>query len=66
MYQEYAIRGNSALFKCQSPSFVADHLAVESWTIDDAAVVTPADGIDPMRPSNETSPPPVLPRALFP
>lgn len=45
VYQEYAMRGNSVLFKCQFPSFVADHLLVESWTIDDDAVVTPADGI---------------------
>jgi len=34
------IRGNAGLLKCQWPSFVADHLTVESWLIDDKDVVT--------------------------
>ena len=38
--KEYIIRGNSALLKCQFPSFMADHLQVESWMIDDGTVVT--------------------------
>lgn len=37
--KEYVIRGNSALLKCQFPSFMADHLQVESWMIDDGTVV---------------------------
>lgn len=32
---EYAIRGNSVLFKCSVPPFVADFVTVVSW-IDDA------------------------------
>jgi len=32
---EYAIRGNSVLFKCSIPPFVADFVTVVSW-IDDA------------------------------
>lgn len=32
---EYAIRGNSVLFKCSIPPFVADFVNVISW-IDDA------------------------------
>lgn len=28
---EYAIRGNSAIIKCQIPSFVADFVSVVSW-----------------------------------
>lgn len=32
---EYAIRGNSVLFKCSIPPFVADFVSVISW-IDDA------------------------------
>lgn len=32
---EYAIRGNSVLFKCSIPPFVADFVSVVSW-IDDA------------------------------
>lgn len=29
--KEYAIRGNSAILKCQIPSFVADFVSVVSW-----------------------------------
>ena len=29
--KEYAIRGNSAVLKCQVPSFVADFVSVVSW-----------------------------------
>lgn len=32
--KEYAIRGNSAVLKCQVPSFVADFVVVESWHTD--------------------------------
>ncbi len=28
----YVIGGNSALLKCEIPSFVADFVSVESWT----------------------------------
>ena len=28
----YVINGNSALLKCEIPSFVADFVSVESWT----------------------------------
>ena len=38
--KEYVIRGNAGLLKCQWPSYVADHLTVESWLIDDSEVVT--------------------------
>lgn len=31
---EYAIRGNSVLFKCSIPPFVADFVSVVSWTDD--------------------------------
>jgi hypothetical protein len=41
--KEYIIRGNSALLKCQFPSFMADHLQVESWMIDDGTVVTQSE-----------------------
>ena len=41
--KEYVIRGNSALLKCQYPSFMADHLQVESWLMDDGTVVTQSD-----------------------
>ncbi|KAK5645477.1 hypothetical protein RI129_006777 [Pyrocoelia pectoralis] len=32
--KEYVIRGNSAILKCQIPSFVADFVAVVSWHTD--------------------------------
>lgn len=32
--KEYAIRGNSAVLKCQVPSFVADFVSVVSWHTD--------------------------------
>lgn len=28
---EYVIRGNSAVMKCEIPSFVSDYIIVESW-----------------------------------
>lgn len=31
---EYVIRGNSAILKCQIPSFVADFVSVISWHTD--------------------------------
>ena len=27
----YVIKGNSALFKCEIPSFVADFVTIDSW-----------------------------------
>lgn len=56
--KEYVIRGNSALVKCQFPSFMAEHLHVESWLIDESELVAyPPDryGIAPLRPT--VSPP---------
>jgi Down syndrome cell adhesion molecule-like protein 1 len=32
--KEYVIRGNSAILKCQVPSFVADFVDVISWHTD--------------------------------
>uniref|UniRef100_A0A1B0B202 Ig-like domain-containing protein n=1 Tax=Glossina palpalis gambiensis TaxID=67801 RepID=A0A1B0B202_9MUSC len=31
VYDEYVIKGNAAIFKCQTPSFVADHLEIIDW-----------------------------------
>ncbi|XP_055906135.1 cell adhesion molecule Dscam2 isoform X21 [Eupeodes corollae] len=31
VYDEYVIKGNSAIFKCQTPSFVADHVDITDW-----------------------------------
>lgn len=32
---EYVIRGNTAVLKCNIPSFVADFVRVEAWVGDD-------------------------------
>lgn len=29
---EYVIRGNAAIMKCEVPSFVSDFVSVEMWT----------------------------------
>ena len=34
MADEYVIRGNSAIFKCNIPSFVGDFVSVTSWSTD--------------------------------
>ncbi|MPC99600.1 hypothetical protein E2C01_095026 [Portunus trituberculatus] len=31
---EYVIRGNSAILKCNIPSFVADFVSVQAWITD--------------------------------
>ena len=60
--KEYVIRGNSAILKCQFPSFMADHLQVDSWMIDDGTVVTQSEhyGTDPHQipPLTPRNPPP--------
>lgn len=39
--KEYAIRGNSAILKCQIPSFVADFVSVVSWHTDQGESFAP-------------------------
>lgn len=41
--KEYVIRGNSAILKCQIPSFVADFLAVVSWHSDQGDDIYPSN-----------------------
>lgn len=31
VYDVFVIKGNTAVFKCQIPSFVSDHVEVTSW-----------------------------------
>lgn len=40
---EYVIRGNTAVLKCNIPSFVADFVKVEAWVASDATEFLPAD-----------------------
>lgn len=38
---EYVIRGNAALMKCEVPSFVSDFVSVEMWTDSDGGSYFP-------------------------
>ncbi|XP_032572879.1 Down syndrome cell adhesion molecule-like protein Dscam2 isoform X10 [Drosophila sechellia] len=40
VYDEYVIKGNAAIFKCQTPSFVADHIDITDWIDTDGEVFT--------------------------
>lgn len=40
---EYVIRGNSAVMKCEIPSFVADFVAVDLWFDSDGNEYYPGD-----------------------
>lgn len=31
MYEEYVIKGNPAVLKCNIPSFVSDHVEIVEW-----------------------------------
>ncbi|XP_042237770.1 Down syndrome cell adhesion molecule-like protein Dscam2 isoform X10 [Homarus americanus] len=43
---EYVIRGNSAILKCNIPSFVADFVSVQSWVTDQGQTYYPSDDYD--------------------
>ncbi|XP_076361336.1 cell adhesion molecule Dscam1-like isoform X2 [Tachypleus tridentatus] len=38
VYDEFVIQGNTAVFKCQIPSFVKDYVIVTSWMRDDGKI----------------------------
>ncbi|SPP73127.1 Hypothetical predicted protein, partial [Drosophila guanche] len=40
VYDEYVIKGNAAIFKCQTPSFVADHIDITDWIDTEGEVYT--------------------------
>lgn len=39
--KEYVIRGNTAILKCNIPSFVADYVTVEGWLLDETTEIGP-------------------------
>ena len=41
--EEYVIKGNSALLKCNIPSFVADFVQVTGWTTDAGETFLPSN-----------------------
>lgn len=40
---EYVIKGNTAVLKCNIPSFVADFVKVEAWIGSDGSEFLPVD-----------------------
>jgi len=38
VFEEDVIRGNAAIFKCSTPTFVGDFLTVDSWFQDDVPI----------------------------
>lgn len=46
VYDVFVIRGNSAIFKCQVPSYVGDHIEIEEWisTENDTYRMNDSDG----------------------
>lgn len=40
---EYVIRGNAAIMKCEVPSFVSDFVSVEMWTDSDGGTYYPGN-----------------------
>ncbi|XP_017467258.1 PREDICTED: Down syndrome cell adhesion molecule-like protein Dscam2 isoform X42 [Rhagoletis zephyria] len=55
VYDEYVIKGNAAIFKCQTPSFVADHIDIVDWVDTEGGTYTKnsADGKYLVLPSGE-------------
>lgn len=41
--KEFAIRGNSAVMKCQVPSYVSDFVNVISWITEDSEFILGSD-----------------------
>lgn len=41
--KEYVIRGNTAILKCNIPSFVADYVTVDGWSLGDGEEFLAAD-----------------------
>lgn len=46
---EYVIKGNTAVLKCNIPSFVADFVKVEAWVGSDGSEFLPADSFGTQR-----------------
>lgn len=43
VYDEYVIKGNAAVLKCNIPSFVSDHVQVVEWVTSNGSHYTQAD-----------------------
>lgn len=43
VYDVFVIKGNAAVFKCNVPSFVSDHLEIVSWEDTQGTKYLPSD-----------------------
>ncbi|KAG8193123.1 hypothetical protein JTE90_004947 [Oedothorax gibbosus] len=43
VYDDYVIRGNTAVLRCHLPSFVREYVTLDSWLIDDDVVIKSTD-----------------------
>ncbi|GFU25001.1 down syndrome cell adhesion molecule [Trichonephila clavipes] len=43
VYDDYVIRGNTAVLRCHLPSFVREYVTLDSWLIDDDIVLKSTD-----------------------
>ncbi|GFS50140.1 down syndrome cell adhesion molecule-like protein Dscam2 [Nephila pilipes] len=43
VYDDYVIRGNTAVLRCHLPSFVREYVTLDSWLIDDDVVLKSTD-----------------------
>lgn len=68
VYDVFVIKGNTAVFKCQIPSFVSDHVEIVSWQdTDNNKYLPPVDdyGIFNLMIQIILRPPPVKLRPYF-
>lgn len=43
MYDDYVIRGNTAVIRCHLPSFVREYVTIDSWLRDEENVLKSTD-----------------------
>lgn len=43
VYDDYVIRGNTAVLRCHLPSFVREYVTLDSWLKDDEVVLKTTD-----------------------
>lgn len=68
-WEEYVLRGNAAILKCQIPSFVSEYVSVSSWIISEDSIEKEikiddssdlgilVNPLSPINPYNKISPP---------
>ncbi|KXJ71270.1 hypothetical protein RP20_CCG020996, partial [Aedes albopictus] len=61
VYDVFVIKGNTALFKCQIPSFVADHVEIVEWVTTDGQMFSLDDSFGRVRHSYVDRQFPIIP-----